>query len=87
LFLAGLAALLAWCAAHGVAEQIGLPTSVLWVLAGVAAGEAWGAGRAALSAWLDLRRLRRNPAYAAAVAELDSAYERAERLAGRGGER
>jgi hypothetical protein len=78
LFSAGLAALFAWLAAHGLAEQSGVPVTVFWVLAGVAAGDAWGAGRSVLEGWRELRWLRTSPAYVAAVAEADAAQERAE---------
>jgi hypothetical protein len=83
LFNAGLAALWAWVAVHGTAEQLGLPAAVFWVLAGVALGDACGAGRSVWSGWRDLRRLRLNPAYVMAVAELDDAHERARRCARR----
>jgi hypothetical protein len=81
LFNAGLTALWAWVAVHGTGEQLGLPAAVFWVLAGVAAGDVWGAGRSVWSGWRDLRRLRRNPAYVMAVAELDDAHERVRRCA------
>jgi hypothetical protein len=90
LFNAGLAGLLAWCAVHGVAEQFGLPVAAVWLLAGVAVGDAWAAARAVLQGWRELRWLRRSPAYVAAVAETDAAYERAQHRfdeARRGGQR
>jgi hypothetical protein len=90
LFHAGLAALLAWIAAHGIGEQVGVPAAAFWVLAGVAAGDAWSAGQTVFEAWRDLRWLRRSPAYMAAVADADAADERAQRElreARRGGRR
>ena len=61
---------------------------VWWVASGAALNVALAAAGQVVEGWRELRRLRRNPAYAAAVADADEADQRAQRIArdpGQGG--